>query len=183
MYGLKTMTVLVAVFLMLFSGCETGSNPNVSGDGMFKGKISKLIVDGSDIDPDLTGPEKGGRIIVDDMSKPSGLPMSPQMFIDQGVVSMATCDYRSKSNLLLNVNLKIFVFDTQDSAKTFCETRYLAPELSKYHDKLSDWPKLTLQSTQMNKRIVCERNIVISAGTIEEGDAPIKVIDKYLEQM
>ncbi len=177
---MKRLLVVMAVsFFVVFSACDKGGKGGDGGSN--KGKISSMIVQGSEIDPDLEGPLDAGKIVIDDIKKPSNLPMNQAMFADQGVVSMASLDYRSKTNPMLVVTLKIFIFDTGESARAWCDRKYVFEGWEDKYDKLADWPRLTLHSKEMNKRIMCTGNYLMTSGTIMEGDAPVKVIDKYME--
>ncbi len=107
------------------------------------------------------------------------------MFLNQGIVGLATLTYRSKSNPLAVVTLRVYVYDAEQSCRRHCDSSYLAKGWQERYQKIKPWPKLTLRSTSdlLNERIICHQNVMMHSSSVVPGDAPVKVINKYMESI
>ncbi|MCX7554361.1 hypothetical protein OS175_10755 [Marinicella sp. S1101] len=115
--------------------------------------------------PAQIGPqwEGGTGVVIEDMNNPpaffaQSMATTINQFKSIGVTSMANLAYRKKTNVMHQVELKFFVFESSAAATAWKKEKY-GYEDWQQHYEFSEHDDLAIfDSTQINKRIVFYRN-------------------------
>ncbi len=138
-----------------------------------------------DIGPEWQG---GTGVVIDDMNNPPAFfAQSMGEVIEQyqsiGVISMANLAYRKKANLMHQVELKVFEFDSFKNAMLWKKKKYGYDNWQQHYTKTQQDGLSIFDSLEMKKRIVFYQNYWITASTISDTDDHLVFLAAVIERI
>jgi hypothetical protein len=126
-------------------------------------------------------------VAIDDLSKmkaPNVLPKATaDQYIKLGVTSLANLAYRQEKNLLEQVEIKIFIFKSEEKRAEWTNKKYGYSGWEKHYKKSEADGATIWDSTQINKRIIAFKNLWITSSALSDKGNHIKLLNEYVTRL
>lgn len=121
---------------------------------------------------------------VKNMKPPNILPQAiAQQYINLGVTSLANLAYRQADNPLEQVEIKIFIFSSEQERTAWTDKKYGYAGWDKHYRKSATNGVTTWDSTQVKKRIVAFKHYWITGSELSDKGNHIKMLNEYVTRL
>ncbi len=134
------------------------------------------------------GPEwQGGTgVVIEDMSNPPAFFVQSmgqviEQYQSMGVISMANLAYRKQANVMHQVELKIFEFDSVKNAVLWKKKKYGHDNWQQHYTSTKKDAITIFDSLEANKRIVFYQNYWVTASVLNGEDDHLLFLDHVIK--
>lgn len=145
--------------------------------------IGQILPKPADIGPEWQG---GTGVVIEDLNNPPAFfAQSMGKVIEQyqsiGVNSMANLAYRKRANLMHQVELKIFEFDSVKNAVLWKRKKYGYDNWQAHYASSKEGAMTIFDSLEITKRIVFYQNYWVTASVLNGEDDHLLFLDHVIE--